>query len=98
MMLSAPYLACEGMNEKGVFIGIEELETEAVHQDNGKTDLLFLAVRAMLDKCATVDECISLLENYDIHTQFDTPYHLLISDTNGDSVVVEWTENQMNIF
>ena len=56
-MLSAPYLVCEGMNEKGIFIGIEELETEAIHQDNGKTDmLLFLAVRAMMDKCAIVDE------------------------------------------
>ena len=97
-MLSAPYLVCEGMNEKGVFIGIEELETEAIHQDNGKTDLLlFLAVRAMLDKCVTVDECISLLGNYDIHTQFDTPFHLLISDANGKSVVVEWVDNQMNV-
>jgi len=77
---------------------IEELETEAIHQDNGKTDLLlFLAVRAMLDKCATVDECIALLENYDIHTQFDTPFHLLISDTSGKSVVVEWIDNQMNV-
>jgi len=97
-MLAAPYLACEGMNEKGIFIGIEELETEAIHQDNGKTDLLlFLAVRAMLDNCATVDECIVLLENYDIHTQFGTPFHLLISDTSGKSVVVEWIDNQMKV-
>lgn len=97
-MLAAPYLTCEGMNEKGLFIGIEELETEAIHQDNGKTDLLLtIAVKAMLDKCATVNDCINFLNNYDIHTPFGTPFHLLISDTGGNRVVVEWIENQMNI-
>ena len=97
-MLAAPYMCVDGLNEAGLAIGILELETAEIHLDNGKPDLLiFCAIRAILDKCATVDEATELLNRYDIHSGLDSSYHLHIVDKQGNSAVVEWLDNQMQI-
>lgn len=97
-MLAAPYATMDGINEKGVGIGILQLDIDELHQDNGKTDLLiFAAIRGILDKCATVDEAIDLLDNYDIHSFLSHSYHLFITDSTGRSVIVEWTADKTYI-
>lgn len=96
VMLAAPYICMDGVNEKGVGVGILMLYTPEVHQDNGKTDLLIsAAIRGILDKCANVEEAIEFLESYDIHSHLGCSYHLFITDKSGKSVVVEWSENEM---
>ncbi len=95
LMLAAPYVTMDGINEAGVGVGILQLDIDELHQDNGKSDLLiFAAIRGILDKCATVDEAIALLENYDIHSFLDCSYHLFITDRTGRSVIVEWTDEE----
>lgn len=97
-MLATPYMCLDGVNEAGLAVGILELEINELHQDNGKPDLLiYCAIRALLDKCATVDEAVSLLESYDIHSSLDVSYHLQIVDKSGRSVVVEWLDGQMAV-
>lgn len=96
VMLAAPYICMDGVNEKGVGVGILMLYTPEVHQDNGKTDLLIsAAIRGILDKCANVEEAIEFLESYDIHSHLGCSYHLFITDKSGKSVVVEWSGNEM---
>ena len=96
MMVITPYVVVDGMNEKGVGAGILELNIEGVHQDNGKPDLLiYCAVRAILDKCASVDEALELLDSFDMHSPKDVTYHLFITDKTGRYVVVEWLDNEM---
>lgn len=96
VMLAAPYICMDGVNEKGVGVGILMLYTPEVHQDNGKTDLLIsAAIRGILDKCANVEEAIEFLESYDIHSHLGCSYHLFITDKSGRSVVVEWSGNEM---
>lgn len=98
LMLAAPYVTMDGINEAGVGVGILELDIDEVHQDNGKSDLMiFAAVRGILDNCATVDEAIALLENYDIHSFLSRSYHLFITDKTGKSVIVEWADNDIFI-
>ena len=95
LMVITPYVVVDGMNEKGVGAGILELNIGETHQDNGKPDLLvFCAVRAILDKCASVDEAIELLSSYDMHSP-KVSYHLFITDKTGRYVVVEWLDNEM---
>lgn len=95
LMLAAPYVTMDGINEAGVGVGILQLDIDELHQDNGKSDLLiFAAIRGILDKCATVDEAIALLENYDIHSFLSRSYHLFITDRTGRSVIVEWTDEE----
>lgn len=95
LMLAAPYATMDGINEAGVGVGILQLDIDELHQDNGKPDLLiFAAIRGILDNCASVDEAIELLSNYDIHSFLDRSYHLFITDNTGRSVIVEWTDDE----
>jgi len=98
LMLAAPYVTMDGANEAGVGVGILELDIPELHQDNGKADLLiFAAIRGILDKCASVDEAIALLDDYDIHSFLSRSYHLFITDKTGRSVIVEWTDSETYI-
>ncbi|MBQ7002779.1 MAG: linear amide C-N hydrolase [Oscillospiraceae bacterium] len=98
IMLAAPYIAMDGVNEAGVGVGILQLSIDELHQDNGKPDLLvYAAIRGILDKCATVEEAKVFLEGYDIHSALGDSYHLFITDKTGASIVVEWTNEQMYI-
>lgn len=98
VMLAAPYICMDGINEKGVGAGILMLYTDEVHQDNGKPDLLVsAAIRGILDKCSSVDEAIELLSEYDIHSHLNASYHLFITDKTGRTAVVEWSGNETHI-
>lgn len=95
VMVITPYLVLDGMNEKGVAAGILQVNIDEPHQDNGKPDLpVYMAIRGILDTCASVDEALSLLESYDIHSDLGN-YHLFITDRSGRYVVVEWLDNEM---
>ena len=95
IMVTTPYFVVDGMNEKGVAAGILTVGTDEPHQDNGKPDLLvYCAVRGILDNCASVDEAITLLASYDIHSDLGN-FHLFITDKTGRYVVVEWLDNKM---
>ena len=68
LMIMLPYAVMDGINEKRLGAGILELATEEIHEDNGKPDILiFLAIRALLDKCATVDEAIGQYRTKIVH-------------------------------
>lgn len=95
-MLVTPYVCLDGVNEAGLSVGILELDIDELHQDNGNPDILiYTAIRALLDKCANVDEAITLLNKYDVHTAIGYSYHLQIADKTGRAVVVEWLDGQM---
>ncbi len=96
VMVIMPYIVMDGMNDQGVGAGILQVTEGETHQDNGKPDLLvFCAVRAILDNCASVDEAITLLDSYDIHSDLEISYHLFITDKSGRYVVVEWLDGEM---
>ncbi len=96
--LAFPYMTVDGMNEAGVGICVLMLDHDEIHQDQGKPDILMtVALRAVLDTCGSVDEAISLLESYDMHSMIDSSFHLFITDRTGASVVVEWIDGEMII-
>ena len=76
----------------GVLQGLEPiLEAE-------KPDLLlYIASRAVLDKCADVDEAVALLSGYDIYSPSRFSYHLFLTDKSGKAVTVEWLENGQTV-
>ncbi len=98
LSLAAPYACVDGINEKGVGIGILQLRTPEIHQDNGKKDFMpIMAIRVILDTCASVDEAIEYLESYDYHSFLGDSFHLYITDKTGRSVIVEWDNDEMFI-
>ena len=51
----------------------------------------------MLDRCATVDEAVEMLSQYDMHASANACFHFHIADAQGGSVVVEYVNNEMKI-
>lgn len=98
-VLLAPYCCVDGMNEKGLSIAVVELKTSATNQNTGKKNITTTTViRAVLDKCATVEEAIELFSRYDMHDAFFCCYHYQISDASGKSVILEYVNNEMRLF
>lgn len=97
-MLASPYLCMDGVNEAGLNISILDLEECETSQDNGKPNLFIpVAVRLLLDRAATVEEAVALLEQYDVYSGDGYTQHLFISDKSGHAAVVEWTKDKMSV-
>lgn len=96
--LAAPYAPLDGVNEKGVAIGVLLIATDATNQQTDKIDITTTtAIRLVLDKAASVDEAVALLESYDMHSSAGTSYHFQIADKSGKSVIVEYLDNEFSV-
>ena len=98
LMLGAPYVVCDGINEAGLGVSTLQLDIGELHQDTGKPDLyVYTAIRLLLERCGSVDEAVELLKQYDVHSHNDTRQHLFLVDATGRSVVVEWIGEEMYV-
>ncbi|MGE5422879.1 MAG: carcinine hydrolase/isopenicillin-N N-acyltransferase family protein [Ignavibacteriales bacterium] len=96
--LGVPYAPLDGINEKGLSIGILLLPDKPTEQETDKIDITCTAaIRLLLDKAATVDEAVALLKKYDMHDAAGTCYHYQITDAAGKSVIVEYVNNEMHV-
>jgi len=96
---AAVYAPLDGINEKGLCVAVLTINyPEETRQNTGKPDLTTTtAIRLLLDRAATVDEAIALLEQYDMHSDLGAMYHFAISDAGGRSVVVEYIHDAMHV-
>lgn len=97
MALASIYVPLDGMNEMGLCVAdLVNGDDEQTHQQTDKTDLTTnSAIRLLLDRAATVEEAIKLLQQYDMNSAIGMSHHLAISDATGRSVVVEYINNEM---
>lgn len=96
--LAAPYAPLDGMNEKGLAVGVLLIDTDPTNQQTDKVDITTTtAIRMLLDKCATVDEALDMLQQYDMHSSAKSCYHFQIADASGKSVVVEYINNEFKL-
>ena len=93
LAIAALYVPLDGVNEAGLCVAdLEVNEGGMPDPDTDKPDLtITTAIRLLLDRAATVDEALALLEQYDIHPSGGISHHLAISDASGKSVAVEFT-------
>lgn len=98
LTLAAPYVPLDGVNEKGVAVGVLLIDTEPTNQQSDKVDITTTtAIRMILDKATTVDEALALLSQYDMHASANSCYHFQIADATGKAVVVEYIGDEMNV-
>ena len=98
LTLAAPYVPLDGVNEKGLAVGVLLIDTESTNQQTEKVDITTTsAIRMLLDRAATVDEAIAMLEQYDMHASAGSCYHFHIADAQGGSVIVEYVDNVMHV-
>jgi hypothetical protein len=90
-LLNAPYLPFDGMNEKGLAVGMMAVSDIQPVMDSAKVTIDSLAViRLLLDKAASVEEALALLEQYNVNFSGGPVIHYLIADASGHSAVVEY--------
>lgn len=94
-LMFAPYLIVDGMNEDGLAFSTLALDGMPTDQKEvGKQDIyVSVAMRAMLDRCSTVDQAIEFLKGYNMHmtTSESFSLHFMLADANGKYAVVEWS-------
>ncbi len=89
--LTAPFICLDGINEKGVSIAVLTLDSEPTHQQTGKPVIsTSMAIRLVLDRAATTQEAVELLQSYDMFAMSGRDYHFYITDASGDGRVVEY--------
>ena len=99
MSLASIYAPVDGMNEKGVCVAVLVVNVGApTNQKTDKPDITTTtAVRLILDKAASVDEAIALLEQYDMHASMGGQFKFAIADASGRQVTIEYILNKMSV-
>jgi hypothetical protein len=97
-LLDAPSLPFDGMNEKGLAVGMAAVPGEKMPYDPRKKTIDQLEViREILDHAGTVDEAIAIIGSYNIDMG-SVPIHYLIAGASGESAVVEFYQGEMVVF
>ena len=91
--LAAVYAPVDGMNEKGLCTSIMAIPKQASQQETEKHDVgTTIIMRLWLDRCASVDEALEILETVDVRhdAAVGSGYHYMVADASGDCAVVEF--------
>jgi len=105
LKIASLFIPLDGINEKGLSISVNAVnvpddanpEDTTIHQvDPTKGDITTgVAIRMILNKAATVDEAIALLQQYNLHASLELLIHFHIIDPSGKGVVVEYYKNKI---
>lgn len=95
--IAAIYAPLDGMNENGLCVSVNMIQDRAtIAQNTGKIGITTTtAVRLLLDRAANTKEALELLQSYDLNASMGMMIHFAISDREGNSVVVEYIDNEM---
>jgi len=90
-LLDAHMIPFDGLNEKGLAVGMAAVPPGEMVPDPAKPTLGSLGViRQMLDHAADVDEAIDIIQGTNIDMEGGPPLHYLLADRSGRSVLVEF--------
>ena len=105
LALCCIYVPMDGMNEKGLYIANLQNDTDPIvpaGDDTKKYVQTTVAIRYILDKCATVAEAVEWLKTINmcpVYAEFPgyPDYHFAIADNSGKYAVVEWIEGEIQV-
>jgi len=98
LLLAAPYIPFDGMNEKGVAICVNMVNGADIQQNTDKIDITTTTlIRLVLDKAQNANEAVDLIKQYDLHDSTGGPYHFQIADKTGKSIIVEYYNNTIQV-
>lgn len=91
----AAFIPFDGMNEKGLAVGMMAIPTIKPAFDPNKVTLGELnLMRLVLDYAQNVDEALALLQNYNVDFSEGPTIHYLLADKTGHSAIVEYRDSQ----
>jgi hypothetical protein len=94
-LLEAPLWPFDGMNERGLAVGMAAVPPGGMRPDPDKenTDQLGI-MREVLDHAGTVDEALDIFGRYNIDMG-SVPVHYLLASAEGDAAIVEFYQGEM---
>ena len=97
-LLRAPLLPFDGMNARGLAIGMAAVPPGNVKPDPNKETIDSLGIiRKMLDYAANVDEAIAIMQRYNVDMGSGPPVHYLIADASGRAALVEYYQGKLMV-
>lgn len=97
-LLNAPLLPFDGMNERGLAVGLAADESGSLTPDPGKPTVGSVRIlRLVLDQAATVAEALAVIGGYNLDFDGGPPLHYLLADAAGASAVVEFVDGRMRV-
>lgn len=94
--LASVYSPLDGMNEKGFAVAVNTAVEQVTRQNTGKTPVMTtLAIRLLLDRAASVEEALEILNSIDMNSSGKIGYHFQMADRSGDTAIVEYIDNKM---
>jgi hypothetical protein len=97
-LLNAPEWPFDGMNEKGLVIGMAAVPPGQMPDNPNKKTIGSLEVmREILDTAGNIDQAVEVLENYNIDFQGGPALHYLIADSTGRAILVEFYQGKINL-
>ena len=95
-LLDAPFLPFDGLNERGLAVGMAAVPPGQMVPDPGQETIGSLrAIRQMLDQASNVDEAVAILHSHNVDMGGGPPIHYLIADRSGQAALVEFYQGQM---
>lgn len=95
-LADAPLLPFDGMNEKGLAIGLAAVDTaEPGSRLDRPTVGSVRIIRLVLDKAATVEEAKQVFEDHNIDFDGGPPLHYLVADATGKSAAIEFVDGEV---
>ena len=96
-ILNSPYCTVDGLNEKGVAVGLMMVpEMQPPYDPNKKNLACCDIIRLILDYAASTNEAVSLIQQYNFIDE-KNPSHYLISDCSGTSAIVEFVNKEVKV-
>lgn len=95
-LADAPLLPFDGMNERGLAIGLAAVpDADAGARPERPTVGGVRIIRLVLDRAATVEEAVAVFEEHNVDFSGGPPLHYLVADASGKSVVVEFVDGEV---
>ncbi|WDZ83056.1 linear amide C-N hydrolase [Micromonospora cathayae] len=97
-LLDAPLLPFDGMNERGLAVGLAADDNARAEPVPGRPRVGSVRIlRLVLDQAATVAEAVRVFERYNLDFEGGPPLHYLLADATGASAVVEFVDGRMRV-
>ncbi|MGW8251929.1 MAG: linear amide C-N hydrolase, partial [Anaerolineales bacterium] len=98
LLLRAPYLPFDGMNERGLAVGMMAVPEADSGFDPDRVTISDLnLIRLVLDYAGSVDEAAELMGQYNVDFGGGPPIHYFLADSSGSSAVIEFVSGEMRV-
>lgn len=95
-LVDAPLLPFDGMNAKGLAIGLAAVpDGRSDARPDRPTVGSVRIIRLVLDKAATVEEAVRIFEEHNIDFSGGPPLHYLVADATGASAAIEFVDGKV---